>query len=71
MRLVREPTEAVDEAVVADEAEAVSAVVEAVAADEAVVADEEAVMAVAVAADVATDNQYCQDISYALMLIWQ
>jgi len=27
--------------------------------------------AAAAAADVATDNQYCQDISYALMLIWQ
>jgi len=41
-------------------------------ADEAVpaAADEAAVMAVAaVAADVATDNQYCQDISYALLLI--
>ena len=56
MRLVRDPTEAVaGDEAVVEAAEAV-AVAEAVSA---------------VAADVATDNQYCQDISYVLMLIWQ
>ena len=43
---------------------------EAVAADEVAAADEAAADEVAaVAADVATDNHYCQDISYALMHI--